>query len=166
MDWLFNTVERLSKRMAERTQAYQIQVEGKEITRHTPQADQRIYLYDPLKIAIDKRVLANTYHDNYLKFAENEGVTFWQNFMEPTKLDVTPAYMKPDGTIEEASESVTSDYVIGVMFDRDAMGYTVVNEWAANSPLNQRGGYYNTSYHYTDRYYNDFTEKGIILTLD
>ena len=165
-DWLFNTVERLSKRMAERTQAYQIQVEGKEITRHTPQADQRIYLYDPLKIAIDKRVLANTYHDNYLKFAENEGVTFWQNFMEPTKLDVTPAYMKPDGTIEEASESVTSDYVIGVMFDRDAMGYTVVNEWAANSPLNQRGGYYNTSYHYTDRYYNDFTEKGIILTLD
>lgn len=165
-DWLFAKIEILSKRMAERTQEYQVQVEGREITRHTPREDQRIYLYDPLKAAIDKRVLTNSFHDNYLKFAENEGVTFWQNFLEPTKLSVTPSYMKPDGTVEENSEEINHDYVVGVMFDRDAMGYTVVNEWAANSPLNQRGGYYNTSYHYTDRYWNDNTEKGIVLVLD
>lgn len=165
-EWLFAKVQILSKRMKERTVEYQIQITDKPITRHTPQRDQHIYLYEPLKINIEKRVLTNAYHDNYLKFADNEGVTFWQNFLDPMKIDVKPSYLQADGSIAESQDAILVDKVIGVMFDRDALGYTVHDYKAFNSPLNQKGLYYNTTYTFTDRYWNDFTEKGIILLMD
>ena len=165
-EWLVAKVEILSKRMTERTIAYQIQITDKQITRHTPQRDQRIYLFEPLKISMEKRVLAGEYHDNYLKLAKNEGVNFWQNFLDPMKISVKPSYLKADGTIEESQSEIEVDKVIGVIFDRDALGYTIHDYRAVNSPVNQKGLYYNTTYTFTDRYWNDFTEKGIVLLMD
>ena len=52
------------------------------------------------------------------------------------------------------------------MFDDEALGYTVMDEWAAPTPFNAKGGYTNQFWHNTKKWYNDFTEKGIILCLD
>ena len=56
--------------------------------------------------------------------------------------------------------------VFGVIFDEDAAGYTVVNQWSASAPFNARGGYTNIFWHSTDRYWNDFTENAVVLLLD
>ena len=164
-EWLYSQIEIISERMTERSGLYQTQITGKEINRHTPRADQRVYIYSPLKAQIDKRVLTNAYHDNYLKLTENEGVNFWQSILNPDKIQVTPVYLGTNGQLVTGSE-VEQSNILGVMFDRDAMGYTVVNQWSATTPLNVDGGYWNTSYHFTERYWNDYLEKCVVLVLD
>ena len=56
--------------------------------------------------------------------------------------------------------------LVGVIFDREALGYTVMNEWSATTPLNASGGYWNTFYHFLMKWWVDYSEKGIILLLD
>ena len=167
-DWLFTKVDTIAGKMSERSGLYQVQVENKPVNHHTQGLDLNIYLYRPLKTEIEKRVLSNTYHDNYLKFAKNEAVNFWQNISdgEEMKISVQPSYMGTNGNIIESDTTISADKVVGVMFDRDAMGYTMFNTKAINTPVNADGDYYNTVYHYTDRYWNDFTEKGVVLLLD
>ena len=165
MEWVFSRIEELSMLMSERTSLFQIEVTGKPIIRHTPRSYQKVYLYAPAKAAIDARVLTNEYHDNYLKFADNEGVTFWQNPLSPDSISVTPTYLTADGSLT-VGENTEQANIFGVMFDRDAMGYTVMNQWTASTNMNAKGGYINSYWHFTEKYWNDFTEKGIILLLD
>lgn len=163
--WVYGRIEELSQRMTERSELYQINVTDKPVMRHTPQRDQRVYMYAPAMAEITARVLADTYHDNFLKLAETESVNFWQSILTPDSINISPTYLKPDGKLEDG-EAVEQGNIFGVIFDRDAMGYTVMNQWAGTTPLNAKGGYWNTFLHFTERYWNDFTEKGIVLLLD
>ena len=165
IQWVYARVEQLSNMMTERSQKFQLNVEGKEIQRHTPREYQRVYLNSQALAEINARVLADTYHDNFLRFAETEGVNYWQAIDNPYSLSVTPSVLESDGTISTA-DAVSTDDLFGVIFDRDALGMTLVNDAVATSPLNARGLYYTTWYSTTIRWFNDFTEKGIVLLLD
>ena len=163
--WMFAKVATLTSLMTERSQEYQINITGKEINRHTPYDMQKVYMYAPIMNALKARVLADTFHPEFIDYADIESVNYWQNIKDPMSLDVTPSYMDVDGTIVTAAEQQI-DNLGGVIFDRDALGMTTVNQWSATTPLNAKGGYWNTFHHFTERWYNDFTEKGIILLLD
>ena len=163
--WVYGRIEQLSNMMTERSQKFQINVTGKEINRHTPRGDQRVYLNSQALSEITARVLADTYHDNFLTFAETEGVNYWQAIDNPFSLSVTPSVMNTSGTIV-TGEAVTTDNLFGVIFDRDALGLSIFNEISATTPYNARGSYWNQWYTWTVRWYNDFTEKGIVLLLD
>ena len=165
MEWVYSKVEEISQRMTERSSIYQINVDDKPVMRHTPQRDQRVYLFAPAMAQISARVLADTYHDNYLKYAETESVNYWQDILSPDSISITPTYLKADGSLD-IGDNVEQANIFGVIFDRDAMGYTVMNQWTGTTPLNVAGGYWNTYLHFTERYWNDFTEKGVILLLD
>ena len=165
MKWFYARVATLTSLMTERSQEFQINITGKEITRHTPYEYQKVYLYAPLLNEMNARVLADAYHDDFLTFADVEAVNYWQSIQTPMSLQVTPEYLKADGTIATASaQNITN--LVGVIFDRDALGYTVVDETSAVTPLNAKGLYWNNFYHFTERWYNDFTEKGIVLLLN
>lgn len=166
MKWMYARVATLTALMTERSVEFQINVTGKEVNRHTPYEYQKVYLYAPLLNGMNARVLAETFHDDFLEYADVEAVNFWQSIESPMSLDVTPSYMGADGRIVTAQESQSITNLVGVIFDRDALGYTTVNNWSATTPLNAKGGYWNTFHHFTERWYNDFTEKGIILLLD
>ena len=163
--WMFAKVATLTSLMTERSQEYQINITGKEINRHTPYDMQKVYMYAPIMNALKARVLADTFHPEFIDYADIESVNYWQNIKDPMSLDVTPSYMDVDGTIVTAAEQQISN-LVGVIFDRDALGMTTVNQWSATTPLNAKGGYWNTFHHFTERWYNDFTEKGIVLLLD
>lgn len=169
MQWVFSKLEDLSSRMTERTMLFQRNIvkngQVKKIMHHTPRDRQKVLLYAPAKAQIEAQVLADTYHENYLKLADNEAVNFWQNFEDPLKISVTPVYPKADGTLE-TGKAAEVDKIFGLIYDDEAMGYTVVNTWSATTPLNVDGGYWNTAFHFTDRYWNDFLEKGVVLLLD
>lgn len=165
MQWVYGRVAQLTSMMTERSQKFQINITGKEINRHTPYADQMVYINSQALNEITARVLADTYHDNFLTFAETEGVNYWQAIDNPYSLSVTPNVLQADGTIA-TEDPVTTDKLFGVIFDRDALGLTVINDVAATSPLNARGLYWNQWYSWTIRWFNDFTEKGIVLLLD
>ena len=56
MKWMYARVATLTGLMTERSQEFQINVTGKEINRHTPYQDQKVYLYAPLLNGMDARV--------------------------------------------------------------------------------------------------------------
>lgn len=163
--WMYARVATLTGLMTERSQEFQINVTGKEISRHTPYAYQKVYLYAKLLNDMNARVLADTFHYDFIEYADVEAVNYWQSIDSPMSLDVTPSYMDTDGSIVTGAEQEINN-LVGVIFDRDALGYTTVGNWSATTPLNAKGGYWNTFHHFTERWYNDFTEKGIVLLLD
>lgn len=164
--WAFARIAALSSLLTERSEVFHTNVTGKPIQRHTPESEQRIYLYAPSKFGIESRVLADTYHDNYLSMAKHEAVNFWQSIKTPDTINVKPTWMKADGTLQSATNAVVQAAVFGVIFDREAMGYTTVNQWSSPAPFNAKGGYTNVFFHFTDRHWNDFTENGIVLLMD
>ena len=166
MKWMYARVATLTALMTERSVEFQFNITGKEINRHTPYEYQKVYLYAPLLNGMNARVLADTFHDDFLEYADVEAVNYWQSIESPMALNVTPSYMGSNGLIVTAEEAQSITNLVGVIFDRDALGYTTVNNWSATTPLNAKGGYWNTFHHFTERWYNDFTEKGIILLLD
>ena len=166
MQWVYSRVASLSSLMTERTQKFHINVTGKEISRHTPVNKQKVYLYAPARYQTETMVLADVYHDNFLRMADNETVNFWQSIDKPDEINVQPVYLQTDGTLKTDGSPVNKKGIFGVMFDEEAAGYTVVNQWSAPTPFNVKGGYSNIFWHFTYRYWNDFTENGVVLLLD
>lgn len=164
--WVYARIADLTDLMRERSGKFQIQVEGNELNRHTPLDRQKVYLFSKFLEEINARVKADTYHDNFLELSDVEAVTFFQNINDRQKVSGKPTYLAADGTLTTPADNVVVENLLGVIFDEEALGMTVVNQWSATTPLNAAGGYWNMFYHFTERYYNDFTEKGIVLMLD
>lgn len=165
--WAYARIAEISAMMTERSLLYHTNITDKEIMRHTPANLQKVYLFNPFKFKIDSMVLSSAYHDNYLKYADKEVVNFWQSIKTPDTIKVKPVYMDAtDGTLINSEDTITQDNVFGVIFDEEAVGITTVNQWSAPTPFNAKGGYSNMFWHFTDRYWNDFTENGVVLLLD
>ena len=165
MKWVYARIATLTSLMTERSTEFQINVSGKPITRHTPFEYQKVYLYAKLLNDMNARVLADTFHYDFIEYADVEAVNYWQSIETPMAIDVTPNYLDTDGSIKTGAEQNITN-LVGVIFDREALGYTVMNEWSATTPLNASGGYWNTFYHFLMKWWVDYSEKGIILLLD
>lgn len=164
--WLFGYIETLSDKLTDRGIMYHMNVSGKEINRHTPKEDQILYLFGPLMNAIDKEVKSITFNEELLKVIDYEKVNYFQSPKDPQKIIVKPNYIDETGALVNSDENVTIDNILGVLFDREAAGYTTVNTWSQSTPMNAKGGYTNTFWHFTDRPWLDLTENAIVLILD
>lgn len=163
--WVRARINQLSRRLTERTRAYQIQITGKEITRHTPLDRQKMYLSADALDIIDTMVNTVTFHDEPLAYADVEGVSYWQAFDNPTSVNVTPVYINATGAVT-TGDAVNETDVFGVIFDEDAMMYNVKDYQVNTTHLNPRGLYFNTFLTANIQLMSDFTEKGIVLLLD
>ena len=167
MKWVYGRIAAIADMLTERSIVYHANLEGKPIMRHTPQNYLNVYLISRAMHDITSRVLADTYHDNFLKLADHETVNYWQSIETPDTINVKPVYFnKADGSLTTAVEAMTQANIFGVMFDDEAAGYVRVNQWSAPAPFNARGGYQNTFWHFTDRYFNDFTENAVVLLMN
>ena len=91
---------------------------------------------------MEARVLADAYHDNYLKYADVETVPFWQSIGARDSVKATPAYVDNTGTLV-TSTAQTVEPVFGLIFDRDAMGMTILDRRVLSTPVNESGLYRN-----------------------
>lgn len=163
--WVRARINTLSRRMTNRSELYQFKVNGKTPNRHTPLANQKIYLLADALDIIDTMVNTNTYHDEPLAYADVEGVDYWQAIENPDQISLTPATINAAGQAVTGS-AVTQSNVFGAIFDEDAVVTNVSEERLESTPLNARGLYRNTWLTARRQYCNDLTEKGIILLLD
>lgn len=166
MKWATGYIKTVSDWMTERTQKFHINVTGKEISRHTPYNKQKLYLYSEELNNIDATVMSSIFNDSYLKMADHEKVGFWQSIDSPDGIHVKASYMNASGNVVSDTEGTATSNIFGVLFDEEAVGITTYGEWSAPSPFNARGGYSNIFWHFNDRYYNDFTENGVVFLLD
>lgn len=167
--WAFSRVAEVTKQFTKRSEKFQTVINGKHVLRHTPYEYQKVYLYDPFKQQIDSRVLADAYHDNYLRFADNEGVSYWQSMKSPSTVNVYPAYTDSNGVLVHdttAGNNVEVENVLGIVFDRDAMGLSITDRRVLSTPLNTKGLYRNIHVHAKQKTIFDNTEKIAIFTLD
>ena len=163
--WAYGRIAELSQKMTERSVLFQEPITGAVIPRHTPVEDQKIYILDNILGSIKAEVLSTTYNDSYLNLADVEGVGYWQDIKNPDEIQVTPEYMDASGmAVDGTAQSLSA--VIGVMFDRDAIGYNIYQDTLDMSPFDPRGGYWNEFQNLRRRYQVDMTEKGIVLCLD
>lgn len=166
MKWVYARVSEVSRLMTERSQLFQQTITGYPIFRHTPMRDQRVYFAASFLESMDARVLADTYHENFLRYADVEGVSFWQSINSPLSVSAKPVYVDNTGAVKVASANVAVNNVIGIIFDRDALGYNVYNEALETSPYNAKGQYYNIFSHADVQLQSDVTEKAAIFLLD
>lgn len=163
--WVRSRINTLSRRMTERSQEYQQVLTGHKLMRHTPYANQKIYLQADCLDMIDAMVNTVTYHDEPLAYADVEGVSYWQAIEDPMKINATAVYLKPDGTVDTTAAQ-TLDSVFGMIFDEDAIAYNLKDWILTTTPLNAKGLYWNTFLTVNIQLMQDLTEKGIILLLD
>ena len=168
MRFAYARIAAMSSMLTERSQQYHANITGKEVMRHTPYENQRVYILAQERYDMEAQVLADAYHDNYLRLADAETINFWQSISTPDTINNTPAYLVLSGgsvgTVAKGS-AVNKGGVFAMIMDEDAAGITLANEWA-DSIWNPVGGYANHVFHTTCRYWNSFTENAVVFTLD
>lgn len=169
MKWAYARVAEVSALLTERSLKFHTNIVDKEIMRHTPYENQRIYTYAPKRFQMEAMVLADTYHDNYLRYADTETVNFWQSIENRDTIIQDVAYLQTDGTIyvpTDGAEPTQIGDVFSVIMDEECAMYDVVNQWSAPTPFNAEGGYSNIWWHFTDRYLRDDTENAVVFLMD
>lgn len=162
--WVAARIRQISREFTERSIKYQSPINGKYITRHTPYDEQRIFLFSSLQDQMETMVLSSVFHDDYLKQAYTEGVAFWQNIKTPDTINITPQYMGAQGT-PVSGTTVNQPRVFGVIMDREACGYSVIESTMKAAPYNARGEYQNYFLRDYHKNYTDVSEKGVLLLL-
>lgn len=162
--WLYANINSMTRWLAERSTLYHANVTGKEVMRHTPADRLKAYISATFLDSIESVALPSIFGADRMKMIDWEPVTYWQSVDVPIGMVGKPSYLKADGTLETSTESATLQ-VVGMLFDEDAVGITRINQWSERTPFNAAGGYSNIYWHFTERYWNDFTENGIILVI-
>ena len=168
MRFAYARIASVASMLTERSAKYHVSLTGKTIMRHSPYADQRLYMLAQEKFSMEAQVLADAFHDNYLRYADVETVNFWQAIDTPDEINVTPAYLETTGvnagTIQKGA-AVNQAGIFAVLTDREACGIVQMNE-RARTAYNARGEYTNYFFSVCERYFNDFSENAVVFTLD
>lgn len=164
MAFVVSRVKKDSKKMQDRTTKYHMNLTGKDILRFTRPENQKLLMYTDFWVDSETQVLPEVFNDKYLKIADMELVNGWQEFDSPA-INITPNIIDADGVSKTATKAVSLPYVLGLLYDRRAMG--VNNQWmySAATPFNAAGGYYNIYDHYRFNAWNNFTHNAILYVL-
>lgn len=135
------------------------------LLRHTSKDRQKAVLYQPLFTEAKANVLPEIFNPEYLDIANYEGVSYWQGIQNRSAINVTPAI--PDFTSGEqkAGENVSLDYVVGMIFDTDAIVTDFQMESARATNVEARRGYRNTWWSFSKNAINDFSENAVLFVM-
>lgn len=176
-----STFKLASDRITERSIAYHTDItkssvnaetgssETLHILRHTPKADQKALLYNPLFVDAQALVMPAIFNPEYLSIDNYEGIDFWQsNYDEDARsaVNIYPAIYDTTSGTQKKGDQVNIPYVVGLLWDRDAMLTDFQYEWSASSPLEARKGYRNLIYHFNKGAICDPTENAILFYMD
>lgn len=176
--FLVSTIKQYSNLMEHRTAAFHWSpaktIDGVSYTllRHSPKSVQKLVLYRPLFIEAESEVLPEIFHDGLLRIENYEGVDYWQGLTgtltNNPAIKVTPAIPETDSTdaafgTQVAGSAVSADYIVGFLFDTDALMVDYQFEGSYTSPLEARKLYRCLWFHYSKNAINDFTENGIVF---
>lgn len=151
----------LKDRLKVRSELYNLG--GTGYPRHTPEENLHVVLNSLYGRAMDVFMQADTFHNDLVKVGSYETVPFWQgpassySVADRTKIDVTIA--------SDGQTTVQKSYIVGVLFDRDAIALNNQN-MRVTSAYNANGEYYNNFYKVETSLFNDLAENGVIITLD
>lgn len=134
-----------------------------KLLRHTPKNRQKMFLYEPLFIEAKANVLPSIFNPEYLDIKNYEAVNYWQSIDLRSSVKITPAIFDKVTGEQKKGNEVDLDYVVGLLFDEDAMMIDYQFEGSYSTPLEARKLYRNIFWHYTKNAINDPTENAILF---
>lgn len=177
LEFFVSQIRKTSDLLTHRTSAFHQPVSqtfngvSQSILRHTPKDRQKMIMYNPLWIDAQARIYPEVFNEQYLKVENFEAVDFWQNFNDPEGVNVIPSY--PDyvttdgsGTTIDKSAAVEVPFVVGMIFDEDAIMTDFQLERTAVSPLEAAKLYRNTIWHIRRNYIFDATENIVLFIME
>ena len=175
LEWFVAYVKILSNRMTNRSKKYHwsptktISGVTYDILRHTPKDRQKMLMLNDFWIKAEAMVKPQVFNEQYLSFGNFEGVDFWQNEYDVSAIDITPAIPDAAGTnsgLQTAGTRVQLDYVLGFLFDEDAMMVDYQFESATTTPLEARKHFRNLWWSFRKNSIVDYTENMILLYME
>ena len=177
LEFMTATINQVSDFMTERTTARHLpmtkSVNGVaySVLRHTPKNRQVLYLYQPLFRFAETLVLPELFNEKRLNIeTQYEPVDFWQSnttdAARPTVKGNPAYYDKVTGKQLVSADTITLDYVVGMLTDEDAMMVDYQLEDADTSPMEARKGYRTTWLTISKNAISDPTENTVIFIMD
>lgn len=129
-----------------------------EQPRFTPYDMMHIVLLEDFKSSADIYLQSDTFHNEFVKLPNSEGVPFWQGsgqnyeFTDVSKIDVKTSL----------NNTITIDGVLGVIFDRWALGVSNIDK-RTTSNFNGKAEFMNLWHKYDAGYFNDFNENFVVF---
>lgn len=163
--WAYAKIAAIASMFKEYSVKYQTTISGKYTPKHTPYDKQKMYMLASDRYAIESRVLADAFHDNYLTYADVETVNFWQGINSPDTINVKPTYTNTSGVVTTPTNAITQAGVFAVLFDEDAIGWARVHQNVLSTAVNPRGEYRNIFYNMRLRCFSDNCEKGVVFII-
>ena len=131
-------------------------VGGKD--RFTPADYLHVVMLTDFKKAADVFLQSGTFNDEFTRLPKAEEVPYWQGSGTGYAFaDTSKVYIK---TASGHDETVTG--VLGVMFDRDALGVTNYNRRVTTN-YNPKAEFFNNWYKFDAGYFNDFNENFVVF---
>lgn len=147
------------------------------ILRHTPKSEQRFMMYGPLWEQAKATVMPEIFNDQYLQLDKQfEAVDFWQTFsmddQEKAQADLkvtVPGWLE-DLILNTTGSSDTAylfkpDYILGCLYDRDAVMTDFQFEAARTTNVEARKNYVNTWMDFGLGSIGDPSENFILLVM-
>lgn len=130
-------------------------------TRHTPKSEQKLMLFIDMVNALKTNINSKAFNMEQVAIdIPFQTVPFWQSMQKPSDINVKPT---SGGSSETA---IKQSLIMGIMYDREAMGTFKKKYNSITSPINAAGQYYNVFYHMITMYYNDLTENAVVFLLE
>lgn len=136
--------------------------------RFTPYELQHFVLLNDFKTAADVYLQSDTFHNEFVKMPNSEGINYWQGTGTDYGIDSigrihVTVKVSADGTTYENKEIDTDGAIIlGCLFDNDALG--INNEKSkTTSHYNASGDFINNFYKSFARYFTDHDENFVVF---
>ena len=132
-------------------------IDGKE--RFTPRDMLKIVLLNDFAQAANVYLQSDTFHDEFTKLPAADLVPYWQGSGTSYAFaDVSKVYVKTDA----AGSAVTIPGVLGIMFDRDAMGVCNLDR-RTTTAYNAKAEFTNSFYKFDAQSFVDPAEQAVVF---
>jgi hypothetical protein len=178
-EWLAAEMDTIVQTMSERTTLYHISPaksdsEYYNLMRHTSPDNTMCYMLNSFWNKVKRTVRPGLFANEFLQYVNFEGVNFWQSIDTPEQINANVSFFKPlednagVATVynDSAEGEIELSYVLGVMFDRDAAGISLKNQWSMATPMDAAHGFSTTWWHEDVQWRNDNTENCVVFLLD
>lgn len=133
--------------------------------RFTPKSEQRFYVLADFITQLETVVQYAAFNPQYVNKSVDIAVPYWQGVKEGDDVNDMAVLSKVIGKVDSKVDK-TIENVVGVLFDREAIGTFRQEEKVLTTPVNARGAYYNTFWHEKQMWFNDMSENAVIFTLN
>lgn len=127
---------------------------------HTPKADQRMFYTKEIFDKARSRVMPEIFGPGFIPANQGEGVNFWQSNKEGHRYEIKAKPQLPADCGITPYE-VDIDYVLGLIFDTQAMQHVTKLNRTESSPVEAAKLYRNDIMHFADSDYSDYMFNSI-----